>query len=245
MANAPARWDLEVGWISVGSGLGGTCSAIAAHDAGGEAVILEKAPKLGGLSGYGAGEVFVPNNRWMRELGIEDNDEDGRAYLGFVAGGFNRPEHFEKLYATTAEAVDYFGRAAGVPWLAVEGLPDYYYPKAVGSHAGGRYLSVELFDAKQLGDWQFKTYAMSPHIPPAALHREMYAWGGLSSITQWDYELIGKRLEEDQRSMGAGMMGWLLKAAVVDRGISAWVETPVRELVTDDAGALFVGRVGA
>ena len=88
MANAPARWDLEVGWISVGSGLGGTCSAIAAHDAGGEAGILEKAPKLGGLSGYGAGEGFVPNNRWMRELGIEDNDEDGRAYLGFVAGGF-------------------------------------------------------------------------------------------------------------------------------------------------------------
>ena len=80
MANAPARWDLEVGWISVGSGLGGTCSAIAAHDLGGKAVILEKAPKLGGLSGYGAGEVFVPNNRWMRELGIEDNailTEDG------------------------------------------------------------------------------------------------------------------------------------------------------------------------
>ena len=238
MAEAPAHWDLEVDWISIGSGLGGVCSAIAAHDAGGGTVILEKAPKLGGLSGYGGGEVFAPNNRWMRELGIEDSDEDGRAYLGFVAAGFNRPEHFEKLYTTIGEAIEYFGRAAGVPWLSVEGLPDYYYPKAVGSHAGGRCLSVELFDAKQLGKWQLETYAMSPHIPPGALHREMYAWGGLSSVTQWDYELIGKRIEDDQRSMGAGMMGWLIKAAVVDRGIPAHVETPVRELVTEASGAV-------
>ena len=36
------------------------------------------------------------------------------------------------------------------------------------------------------------------------------------------------------RSFGPGMMGWFLKAALVDRGIPAYVDTPVRSLVVED-----------
>ena len=79
MARAPSRWDLEVDWVSIGSGLGGVCAAIAAHDCGAKCVLLEKSPRLGGLSGFGGGEVFVPNNHKMRELGIEDADEQADA----------------------------------------------------------------------------------------------------------------------------------------------------------------------
>jgi len=238
MATEPASWDLEVDFVAVGSGLAGTCAAIAAHDRGASVAILEKAPRLGGLSGFGGGEVFVPNNHKMRELGIDDSDEAGRQYLAFVGAGFQRPAHFDKLLSSCKEAIEYYGREAGVAWIAVEGLPDYYYPKVEGSHPGGRYMTVELFDGPQLGEWQQKTYPMTPHVPPGALHREMYAWGGLAKVTQWDYELIGQRIAEDQRSFGPGMMGWLLKAALVDRGIQAFVECPVRELVTDESGAV-------
>ncbi len=142
MAQEPATWDLEVDLVVIGSGLAGTCAAIAARDLGARVVILEKAPRLGGLSGFGGGEVFVPNNHKMRELGIEDSDEAGRKYLAFVGAGFQQPLHFEKLLATCKEAVEYYEREAGVRWIAVEGLPDYYYPKVEGSHAGGRYLTV-------------------------------------------------------------------------------------------------------
>jgi 3-oxosteroid 1-dehydrogenase len=238
MATAPSRWDLEVDWISIGSGLGGVCSAISAHDQGGECVLLEKAPRLGGLSGFGGGEVFVPNNHKMRELGIDDSDEAGRRYLEFLSAGFADPALMERLLATCKEAVEYFEREAGVAWIAIEGLPDYYYPKAEGAHPGGRYLSVDLFDGSSLGEWQQKTYPMTPHVPPGALHREMYAWGGLAKVAHWDYGLIGKRLAEDRRSFGPGMMGYFVKAAVIDRGIPAFVETPVRDLVRDDTGAV-------
>jgi 3-oxosteroid 1-dehydrogenase len=238
MAKAPARFDLEADWVSLGSGLGGVCSAIAACDAGGEAVILDKSPRLGGLSGFGGGEVFVPNNHKMRELGLEDSDAAGRAYLSFIAAGFQDPVLFDKLLATCKEAVEYFGREAGVPWIAVEGLPDYYYPKAKGSCPSGRYLTVELFEGATLGEWQHKTYPMTPHVPPGALHREMYAWGGLAKVAHWDYELIGRRIAEDKRSFGPGLMGWLVKAAVVDRKIPAFVHTAARELVTDESGAV-------
>ena len=39
-------WDRECDLIAVGSGLGGLSAALAAHDAGGDVVVLEKAPKL-------------------------------------------------------------------------------------------------------------------------------------------------------------------------------------------------------
>jgi len=238
MASKPARWDLEADWVSIGSGLGGVAAAIAAHDQGGRAVILEKSPRLGGLSGFGGGEVFVPNNHKMRELGIEDSDAAGRRYLEFLAAGFADPALFDKLLATCKEAVEYYGREAGVAWIAVEGLPDYYYPKVEGSHSGGRYLTVDLFDGASLGEWQQKTYPMTPHVPPGALHSEMYGWGGLAKVVSWDYELIGRRIAEDKRSFGPGLMGYFVKAAVIDRGIPAYVGTPVRELVTDANGGV-------
>jgi 3-oxosteroid 1-dehydrogenase len=235
----PARWDLEVDLLAVGSGLGGISAAIAAHDRGRSVAVLEKAPRLGGVSGFGGGEVFVPNNHRMRELGIADSDEAGRAYFQFVSAGFADAKLQATLLANMKPAIEYMGKEAGVAWIAVEGLPDYYYPDAPGSHAGGRYLSVDLFEGKTLGEWQGLTYPMTPHVPPGALHREMYAWGGLACVTKWDYELIGQRIANDVRSFGPGLMGWFVKAAMVDRAIPAFVSTPARALVVD--GGAVVG----
>jgi 3-oxosteroid 1-dehydrogenase len=232
MAEKPARWDLETDLVAVGSGLGAICAAIAARDLGQEVVVLEKAPKLGGVCAYGGGEVFVPNSHKMREQGIEDSDEAGRAYFEFLAAGFADPELQRTLLDHMRPAVEYFEKEAGVRWYAVEGLPDYYYPDAPGAHAGGRYLSVELFEGASLGEWQHKTF-LTPHFPLGVLHHELYAWGGLAKVTEWNYELLGERITQDMRAWGQGMMGYFIKAAMLDRSIPAHVETPVRELVTD------------
>lgn len=237
MAGAPAKWDLEVDVVSVGSGLGGLCAAIAAHDQGASCAVLEKASKLGGLSGFGGGEVFVPANEKMLALGLDDTQEEGRQYYDFVGAGFQSEPHLSKLLDTMHEAIAYFGEKGGVKWKACQGLPDYYYPDAPGSKASGRYLSVELFDGKTLGEWQANTW-LTPIMPPGALHEEMYAWGGLAKVTEWDYELLGQRIADDQRSFGPGMMGFFVKAAIIDRGIPAYPETPVQELLTDDSGAV-------
>ena len=237
MAGTPASWDLEVDVVAVGSGLGAVGSAIAAHDLGAECVILEKAPKLGGVCAYGGGEVFVPNNHKMRERGDEDSDEDGRRYYEFNSAGYSSPAHLDKLLATMHTAVEYFEKEAGVRWLSVEKLPDYYYPKAPGSKGGGRYLCVELFDGAELGEWQQKTF-LTPHFPLGVLHEELYAWGGLAKVTEWNYELLGERITSDQRAWGAGMMGYFLKSALIERKIPAFVDSPVRELVSDESGAV-------
>jgi len=232
MAAVPASWDAEFDVVAVGSGLGSITAAIVAHDGGQRVVVLEKAPKLGGLSGYGGGEVFCPNGPHMAEIGESDSDDAARRYFEFLSAGYNDPALTDKLLATYKEAIDYVEKEAGVKWVPVKGLHDYYYPDAPGS-ATGRYLSVALFDGTQLGPWQSKTWAASPHLPPGLTHAEMYAWGGLAKVTEWNYELLGQRVMNDQRSFGPGMMAWFLKAALVERGIEAHVGCPVREIVVD------------
>ncbi len=239
MASRPKRFDLEVDVVAVGSGLGAITSAIVGHDHSLEVVVLEKAPKLGGVSAYGGGEVFVPNNHKMIELGLDDSDAAGREYLEFLSAGYADSELMDVLLENAKPAVEYLEKQAGVRWLAVEGLPDYYYPHAPGACASGRYLSVELFPGAQLGEWQQRTY-LTPHIPLGVLHKELYAWGGLAKVTEWDYELVGQRITEDQRSFGPGMMGYMIKAAMIDRKIAAHTETPVRELVVEDGAVVGV-----
>jgi 3-oxosteroid 1-dehydrogenase len=203
---------------------------------GSSCAVLEKAGKLGGLSGFGGGEVFVPANEAMLALGLEDTLDEGRQYYDFIGAGYQSAPHQQKLLDKMHEAIAYYGLKAGVRWKACQGLPDYYYPKAPGSKASGRYLSVELFDGKSLGEWQGKTW-LTPIMPMGALHEEMYEWGGLAKVTEWNYELLGQRIADDQRSFGPGMMGYFVKA-VLDRGIPTLTETPVQELVTDESGAV-------
>src|SRR5262249_48079236 len=56
----------------------------------------------------------------------------------------------------------------------------------------------------------------------------------------WDFALLGQRMSEDWRGFGPGMMGWFIKAAVVDRGILPQMETAVCELVVEDGAVVGV-----
>jgi 3-oxosteroid 1-dehydrogenase len=247
------KWDREVDFVAVGSGLGAVTAALAAHDAGLEVVIVEKSNKLGGVCAYSGGELFVPGNHKMAQEGAPDDLSKGKAYLDFLAGGYADEALAAKLFSHGRKAAQWLDDKAGVPWKIIKGFPDYHYPHAAGTAAHGRYLEVELFDGKSLGPWQRKTWAMSPHMPPGITHDELFAWGSLSCALTWDYSVMGARIAADQRGFGPGMMGYFLKAALVDREIEALVSTPVRELVhengkvtgvrceTEDGSDLFIG----
>ena len=233
MAFGLGKWDLTVDVVAVGSGLGGLAAAIVAHDGGKKAVVLEKAPKLGGVCAYSGGEVFVPNNHLQEGAGIRDSREEGLRYLQFLAGGYADPELQAALLDTGRVAAQYFQEKAGVKWKIIKGFPDYHYPKAPGTAAAGRYLEVELFKGEALGEWQKKTY-LSPHMPNGIDHDELFAWGGFVNVLKWDFGLMGKRYKQDFRGFGPGMMAYFVKAAMIDRGIPAYVDTPVRELVVEN-----------
>src|SRR5690348_2863514 len=114
-----SRWDLEADVVCVGSGLGGLCAAITAHDAGKRALIVEKASKLGGVCAYSGGEVFVPANHLMAKAGIADSREEGLKYLEFLAAGHADPALQAVLLDTGPVAARYFEERAGLRWKYV------------------------------------------------------------------------------------------------------------------------------
>jgi 3-oxosteroid 1-dehydrogenase len=239
MAFGLGKWDATVDFVVVGSGIGGLSAAIAAHDRGLKVLVLEKAPKLGGVSAYSGGEVFVPANHLQNAAGLADSPEEGMKYLQFLAGGYADPELQRTLLETGRIAARYFQESAGVRWKIVKGFPDYHFPHAPGTVAAGRYLETELFEGASLGDWQKRTY-LSPHMPNGITHDELFAWGGFVNVMQWDFATMGKRYKQDMRGFGPGMMAWFVKAAMIDRGIGAHVETPARALVVEDGAVVGV-----
>jgi 3-oxosteroid 1-dehydrogenase len=229
------NWDIEVDFVSVGSGIGGLAGAIAAHDSGLDTLILEKAPVIGGCTGYSYGQVWVPNNPVMRAAGLADSDDDGHAYLEFISGGYAEPEMRDRYLEIGPEAVEYFAEKAGVSWRYITDFSDYYYPSGPGTAAQGRFLDVNPISGSELGDWQGRSRT-SPHAPSGITSDEMFAWGGASSMADWDMELLGSRIAADQRTMGPGLAAYFIRAACVVRGIPAHPSTPLRSLITDGAG---------
>src|SRR3954449_9358530 len=90
-AAADAPFDIEADIVVVGGGGGGLPAALFARWLGDEVILLEKADELGGTAKKAAFWYWVPNNRPMREAGIEDPEPDFLRYLARLS----RPQHFD------------------------------------------------------------------------------------------------------------------------------------------------------
>ena len=93
--------DLHYDWIAVGSGASGLASALWAAHRGLKAIVVEKAPVVGGATAYSYGGLWAPNNALQRAAGLHDSNEQGLEYLRFLSGGFAEEEKM-RLYATEA-----------------------------------------------------------------------------------------------------------------------------------------------
>ncbi|MBT4510978.1 MAG: FAD-binding protein, partial [Chloroflexi bacterium] len=215
MTTKHSKWDLEVDFIAVGSGIGGLTGAIMAHDEGLKTVVLEKGPKLGGVAALSGGEIWVPNNHVMKSQGMPDSREEAKQYLEFLAGGFADAELAEIYLDVAPEACQYLEEKAGVRWKTIPNFTDYFYPHVDGALREGRYLETEIFKGSDLGEWE-PLSRLTPHMPCGITAEEMFEWGGGACMLKWDFALLGQRMAEGYRTFGPGMMAYFIKATVLD-----------------------------
>ncbi len=67
------RFDVVV----LGTGAAGLTAAIAAHEGGASVAVFEKADLVGGTTAWSGGQVWIPNNPHMGEVGVTDSREQG------------------------------------------------------------------------------------------------------------------------------------------------------------------------
>jgi 3-oxosteroid 1-dehydrogenase len=229
--NFPEQWDLEADVVSVGSGGGGLAAAIAAHDHGASALVLERSGQVGGVTALSMGEVWVPGNHYARERGIEDSPESGFRYLRRLAMGYGSDLAILNLVTHARVALDYFEEAIGLRMQVIDGCPDYYYGHTNDAVAEGRLLEVEPFAAETLGEWRPRT-RLSPQMPYGLTHNEIGEGGGVANMMKWDFARMGERLTKDERCLGPGLAAYFVKGAL-DRRVPMETGADVRELIGD------------
>ncbi len=135
----PAEWDSSVDVAVVGAGAGGLVSALAAAEAGATVVVLEKAADYGGTARKSGGGSWVPNNRFMRELGMVERREDVLRYMARTsrptryrpdAPNFGLPawefEQLEAFYDDAAATFEHLEAIGALDQFHLPDFPDYY-----------------------------------------------------------------------------------------------------------------------
>jgi 3-oxosteroid 1-dehydrogenase len=231
LTNVPAKWDAEFDLVAIGSGGGGLCAAITAHEYGQRVLVVEKSAQVGGVTALSMGEVWVADNHLSEAAGLEDSVGAGFGYLRTLSMGYGSDLAILNKVVHARHALKYFEEKVGLKMEVIKGCPDYYYKHNDHAVAEGRMLECVPFSGESLGDWQHKT-RLSPQMPYGMTHHDIFSAGGSANMMKWDFAKMGERLTRDERCLGPGLAAYFVKGAL-DRGIPLWTESAAEELIAD------------
>jgi 3-oxosteroid 1-dehydrogenase len=216
--------------VVLGTGIAGLAAALAAHQKGLRALVIEKADKVGGGTTNSYGLIWIGDNHLARAAGFNDNRDEIIAYMRFLAGGEAFEESMTAYIDRSAEALKFF-EACGIRFQLTKGVADHYMGLAPGAKAQGRSLEARLISGYELGEWRNRV-RMSNVQPCYLTCEEQINWGGVNRFSDWDQKLIADRTKNDMRGKGLGLVCQFLKA-LLDRKVEILTGETVRELAMD------------
>jgi 3-oxosteroid 1-dehydrogenase len=233
----------EFDFVVVGSGGGSMCAALFMRSVGKASVILEKTESVGGTTSMSGGVMWIPNNRFMAESGIEDSIEKAMRYLdGLVEDCEDTPgatRARRAAYVSEAPRMIDFLVSQGIELLRSPSWPDYYDERP-GSSVPGRTVVARLFDLNELGPWKSKLRRSFLHVAPLYSHEGIqlitmkHSWTGRLVLLKLMARMIGAKLTGKQLvAAGAALQGRMLKAAVAEN-IDIRLSSPVSQLIVED-----------
>jgi 3-oxosteroid 1-dehydrogenase len=237
------QFDEVFDFVVVGSGGGSMCSGLFMRSLGKSVVVLEKTDLVGGTTARSGGVMWIPNNRFMREDGVEDSYEKAMAYLDATAGlsedapGASRERR--SAYVTEAPKMVDFLVGQGVKLRRVDYYPDYYDERPGGS-VPGRTVVAELFNANELGPAWAKKLRPNFLQLPGALDEFFWlatfnrSWKGKYMVAKVGLRgAIAKLTGKHWVTAGAALQGRMLQAAL-KAGVDIRVNSGVKGFIMED-----------
>ena len=228
------RFDVVV----LGTGAAGLTAAIAAHEGGASVAVFEKADQVGGTTAWSGGQVWIPNNPHMPEVGVEDSREKAIEYIMSLSRDMLEPELVEAYVDAGPEMVELLEAKTPVQFYAVPGMPDYHPEYPGGSPGGGRTMECPIYPFDELGEWADRVtpspYFADPHITMSETPL------GKAVPEPPSAEELARRAVRNERGCGQALVGRLLRACL-DRGIEP--RTSVRgasSLIVEDGAVVGV-----
>jgi len=185
---------------------------------------------VGGTSAWSGGMVWIPMNRHMAELGIEDRRDDVLAYLMSMSHGLMSEELVAAFVDAGPVVLDHLEAKTPVQFQVIRDFPDYHPEHPGAARSGGRSLECPLFPFADLGSWQERVTVgpqLSGHILMSETSLGRGAPGGVPAAE------MERRKVRDERGAGQGLVGALLKGCL-DRGIEPVTGARAVRLLTDD-----------
>ena len=233
--------------IVVGSGNGGMTAAITAHDQGLKVLLIEKSNLYGGTSATSGGGVWIPNNRYAKEVKADDSIEDARNYIQHVSPeGKIKQDLIETYLNKGPEMINFLHENSRVKYESLEHYPDYF-PDDPGGKKGHRSMEpVPIYgnllgsDFNKLRDQHVQTkgpFGINfTQVEGQILLGALSGWISLfiklffKYIFDFPYRLTNTR---DRRlTMGnAGIAR--LRLSLKDRNIPLWLNTSFKEFILD------------
>lgn len=246
--------------LIVGAGLSGLATALGVAINGGRAEVFEAADLVGGAAAYSGGQVWVGANHVAPREGIDGDTLDlAERYVRAIA--HHHPEVLDEAamrrwLETSPEATKYWEDQGAIRWTVIPGLADYHN-EADGALPAGRYLTNEVIDGSELGEWRDKL-RVSPYFPVGTTYADMFVKGrrltyvddnesGEEQAGVQAFGLPERRDAEpaeaedqgdDPLTFGTGVVASFLRRVMQEPGITIHTGHPVTELLTDDSGAV-------
>ncbi|HEX7819512.1 MAG TPA: FAD-dependent oxidoreductase [Sphingobium sp.] len=235
-------FDEVFDFVVVGSGGGSMASALFMRSIGKSVVVLEKMPQVGGTTSRSGGVMWIPNNRYMKEDGVEDSHEQAMTYMEATAGqsvdapGTTR----EKRNAYVAEGtkmIDFLVEQ-GIKMRRCPWWPDYYDDRPGGS-VPGRTIVADLFNVNELGEWRDR---LEPNflrnIP--AYHYESFevglaktSWRGKAMMMKVGMRMIMAKLTGKRWVTAGGALQGRLLQAILQAGADVRINSAVSGFVSE------------
>lgn len=236
--------------LVAGSGAGGMSAAIAAAKNGLNVIVAEKEPVFGGTTALSGGYLWVPNNPVSKEAGVEDSKEAALDYIRHEAGNHFDAERADAFLESGPAMIDFMEKNTHASFEASPLFSDYH-PDAPGGLPGGRSILARPVKASLLGEeidklrpprkeltlfglaigsgkelWHFYRAFQSP-VSFLYVMRRLTKFG-------LDKVFTGR----SQLLTNGNALAARLHRSARDLGVEVMLESPVKELLRDDSGAV-------